>query len=107
VVFSSLDPTLIWTDADLLDVESWLGYAPTIKKMNVFFTSTEDGKLGFVSADDIVDVAAKALLDEKSHNTDHYIVGPQLLSYAEVRLPSSPLSLRFFLDSLYVSSTGS
>ena len=57
--------------------------------MNVFFTSTDNGKLGFVSADDIVDVAAKALLDEKSHNTDHYIVGPQLLSYTEVRLPSS------------------
>jgi festuclavine dehydrogenase len=34
--------------------------------------------------DDIVDVALSALLDQKSHNTDHYIVGPQLLSYTEV-----------------------
>jgi uncharacterized protein YbjT (DUF2867 family) len=85
--------------------ESWLSYAPLIKKTNVFFTATDNQKLGFVSADDIVDVAAKALLDEKSHNTDHYLVGPQLLSYTEVRLPSSLIHV--LLDSLYLSSTGS
>lgn len=43
-----------------------------------------DHKLGFISAEDIADVAVKALTDEKSHDTDHIIVGPELLSYGEV-----------------------
>ncbi len=41
--------------------------------------------MGFISADDIADVAVCALTDEKSHNTDHIITGPELLSYDDVR----------------------
>jgi hypothetical protein len=66
-------------------LESWIqGYAASIKRADLFLTATANGRVGFVSLDDIVDVALSALLDQKSHNTDHYIVGPQLLSCTEV-----------------------
>ncbi len=41
--------------------------------------------MDFISADDIVDVAVSALTDEKSHNTDHIITDPELLSYDDAR----------------------
>ncbi len=37
-----------------------------------------------MSVDDIVAVAFRALVDEVPHNTDHLILGPDLLSYDEV-----------------------
>ena len=47
-------------------------------------TATEDGRIPFVSADDIADVAFRALTDKESHNTEHLIVGPELYSHDEV-----------------------
>ncbi|CAG8971462.1 hypothetical protein HYALB_00002046 [Hymenoscyphus albidus] len=47
-------------------------------------TAAGDGKLPFVSADDIAAVAFHALTDEKAHNTDHLILGPELWTYGEV-----------------------
>ncbi|KAK0437310.1 hypothetical protein EV421DRAFT_1975225 [Armillaria borealis] len=49
---------------------------PSIKERNTVVSASGDGKIGFVSADDIADVAVSALTDEKSHNTDHIITGP-------------------------------
>ncbi|PBK94232.1 hypothetical protein ARMGADRAFT_1098905 [Armillaria gallica] len=49
---------------------------PSIKERNTI--------VGFVSAADIADVAVSALTDEKSHNADHIITGPELLSYDDV-----------------------
>ena len=46
----------------------------------------KDGRVAFVSVDDIAKAALDALLDKKSRNTDRYIVGPELLSYDEVRV---------------------
>ena len=50
---------------------------------------TKDGRIAFVSVDDIAKAASDALLDEKSWNGDRYILGPELLSYDEVRVVSS------------------
>ncbi len=46
-------------------------------------TATGDGKVAFVDATDIAAVATRALLDERPHNTDHVITGPEALGYAE------------------------
>lgn len=46
-------------------------------------TSIEDGRVAFVSADDIAAVAVRALLDTP-HQTDHVITGPEALSYDDV-----------------------
>ncbi|SJL14698.1 related to nucleoside-diphosphate-sugar epimerase family protein [Armillaria ostoyae] len=56
----------------------------TIKEKNTIIRASADGKIGFTSADDIADLAVSALTDEKSHNTDHIITGPELLSYDDV-----------------------
>ncbi|KAK0457596.1 uncharacterized protein EV420DRAFT_1629870 [Desarmillaria tabescens] len=53
----------------------------SIKGQNTIVSACGDGKIGFISADDIADLAVSALTDKKSHNTDHVLVGPQLLSY--------------------------
>ncbi|KAK0243643.1 hypothetical protein EDD85DRAFT_976378 [Armillaria nabsnona] len=56
----------------------------TIKEKNTIISASADGKIGFISADDIADVAVSALTDEKSHNTDHIITGPESLSCDDV-----------------------
>ena len=53
--------------------------------MNKIFTACEDGEIPFISADDIADVAFKALTDEESHNCDYKVLGPELLTYDQVR----------------------
>ncbi|KAK0200824.1 hypothetical protein DFS33DRAFT_1355252 [Desarmillaria ectypa] len=56
----------------------------SIKEQNTIVSASADGKIGFISADDIADLAVSALTDEKSHNTDHILTGPELLSYDDV-----------------------
>ncbi|KAK0209989.1 hypothetical protein DFS33DRAFT_1289716 [Desarmillaria ectypa] len=56
----------------------------SIKEQNTIVSASGDGKIGFISADDIADLAVSALTDEKSHNTDHILTGPELLSYDDV-----------------------
>ncbi|WP_413805729.1 NAD(P)H-binding protein [Streptomyces sp. OE57] len=46
-------------------------------------TATGDGRVAFVDAADIAAVATRALLDERPHNTDHVITGPEALGYRE------------------------
>ncbi|KAK0431920.1 hypothetical protein EV421DRAFT_1720030, partial [Armillaria borealis] len=55
-----------------------------IKEQNTILSASADGKIGFISADDIADLAVRMLTDEKSHNTDHILTGPELLSYDDV-----------------------
>ncbi len=57
----------------------------SIKENNTIISASADGKVGFISADDIADLAVSALADEKSHNTDHIITDPELLTYDDVR----------------------
>jgi ergot alkaloid biosynthesis protein len=59
-------------------------HAVSIKNEGIIVTATGDGRVGFIDADDIAEVALRALIDEKPHNTDHIITGPQALSYGEV-----------------------
>jgi len=47
-------------------------------------TSTGAGRVGFVDAYDIAEVAVRALVDETPHNTAHVITGPEALAYADV-----------------------
>ncbi|CAI6040599.1 hypothetical protein PAECIP112173_00995 [Paenibacillus sp. JJ-100] len=56
----------------------------TIADSGKIYSATGEGKIGFVSADDIAAVAFHTLTDAVPHNTDHIITGPDSLSYAEV-----------------------
>jgi ergot alkaloid biosynthesis protein len=47
-------------------------------------TATGAGRVGFVDADDIAEVAVRALTDEVPHNTAHVITGPEALGYGDV-----------------------
>lgn len=60
-------------------------HLPTIRDQDMIVTATGEGKVPFVSAEDIAEVAFRALTDERAHNTDHLILGPELYSYDEVR----------------------
>lgn len=55
-----------------------------IKDESKIYSAAGDGRVPFVSADDIARVAFHALTDEKPHNTDHIILGPELLTYDQV-----------------------
>ncbi|KAI1214328.1 putative ergot alkaloid A [Annulohypoxylon truncatum] len=56
----------------------------SIKNESKIYSATGDGKIPFVSADDIARVAFRALTDQTSRNTDHIILGPELLTYDNV-----------------------
>jgi ergot alkaloid biosynthesis protein len=58
-------------------------HSDSIKDNGEIVTSTGDGKVGFVDADDIAEVGVHALIDEIPHNTNHLITGPKALSYTE------------------------
>ena len=49
-------------------------------------SGAKNGKLPWVSAEDIAAVAYRLLTDEKPHNTDYTVRGPELLTYDQVRL---------------------
>ncbi|MDN3232652.1 ergot alkaloid biosynthesis protein [Priestia megaterium] len=55
----------------------------SIKANREIVTATQDGKVGFVDADDIAEVGVNALIDDIPHNTNHLITGPEALSYTE------------------------
>jgi len=56
----------------------------SVRDEDRIITATGEGKVPFVSADDIAAVAFHALTDEVPHNADHLILGPELWSYDEV-----------------------
>ncbi|KAI1260900.1 NAD(P)-binding protein [Xylariaceae sp. FL1019] len=60
------------------------GVVSTISRLNKFDTATQDGKIAFVSADDVAEVAYHALTDEKSYNCDLRVLGPENLTYDQV-----------------------
>jgi len=55
-----------------------------IRDRNQIFSATGQGKIPWVSCDDVAEVAYRALTDEVSHNTEHLILGPELLSYDDL-----------------------
>lgn len=59
-------------------------HAQTARKFGKILSATGQGRVAFVAADDIADVAVAALTDPVPHNTDHIITGPEALSYGDV-----------------------
>jgi festuclavine dehydrogenase len=59
-------------------------FGRSIRQRSEIVTATGDGKVGFISADDIADIAVQSLTDEQSHNREYAIMGPELLTYSEV-----------------------
>ncbi|HWO23761.1 MAG TPA: NmrA family NAD(P)-binding protein [Kofleriaceae bacterium] len=55
-----------------------------LKNDGLLVTATGDGRVGFVDARDIAEVAVRALADETSHNTAHLVTGPQALRYDDI-----------------------
>lgn len=68
----------------------------SIKNEGKIYTGAGDGRKPFIAAQDIAQVARCALIDENPHNKDHYITGPESLTYDEVGTPDyhsqSPIS---------------
>ncbi|MGN7360370.1 NmrA family NAD(P)-binding protein [Paenibacillus sp. SAF-054] len=56
----------------------------TISQQDLIISAAGQGKIGFVSADDIAEVGFRALVDDIAHNTEHIITGPDTLSYDDV-----------------------
>ena len=54
-----------------------------LRNEGVLYSATGEGRVPFIDAGDIAEVGLRALLDERSHDTDHVLTGPQALSYAE------------------------
>ncbi|WP_017592729.1 NAD-dependent epimerase/dehydratase family protein [Nocardiopsis potens] len=59
-------------------------HARSARERGEIVTAAGRGRVAFVAADDIADVAAAALTDPEPHNTDHIITGPEALSHDEV-----------------------
>ena len=55
-----------------------------IRDQGKVYSAAGNGKIPFVSTEDIARVAQRLLLDEKPHNTDYIILGPELLSQDDV-----------------------
>ena len=58
----------------------------TIRDEGRVYSATQNGKIPFVACEDIAAMAVRALTDVKSHDTEHLVLGPELLTYDEVRL---------------------
>jgi len=75
-----LQPT--WFMQNLSDPK--LQHLETIRDQSELFSATGDGKISWISCDDIAEVAYHALTDSTSHNTEHLILGPEYLSYGDL-----------------------
>lgn len=58
-------------------------HADSIRDADVVMTATGEGRVAFIDADDIAEVAVRALTDRTAPCTDLVLTGPQALSYAE------------------------
>ncbi|KAF4567284.1 hypothetical protein EYR36_010902 [Pleurotus pulmonarius] len=59
-------------------------YLSLIVKENVIVSAAEDGRVPWISADDIAAAAVEAFTAETIEQRDLYVVGPELLSYDDV-----------------------
>ncbi len=60
------------------------GHVASIKEKGIIASASEDGVARWISTDDVGAVAYRALTDETLKNTDHILLGPELLSYDDV-----------------------
>ncbi|GHB83803.1 oxidoreductase [Streptomyces cirratus] len=56
----------------------------SIRDEGAIMSASDDGRVGFIDAEDIAAVAVRALTDDQAPDTDLILTGPQTLSYAEV-----------------------
>lgn len=69
-----------------------VNFSYSIRENNEISSATKDGRIPFVSVQDIAQAAFEALTAEKSANKDYLLLGPELYSYDEaVKLLSSIL----------------
>lgn len=62
-------------------------YLHGIKTENKLYSSTGNGRMGFVAVDDIAAVALTLLTSKSNLNGDaHLIIGPEVLTHDEVKL---------------------
>jgi len=59
-------------------------HARGIRDHGVIMTATGSGRVGFIDADDIAEVAVRALTAEAAPNSDLVITGPEALSYDDI-----------------------
>lgn len=67
-------------------------HAPTIRDEGRIYSAAGAGRIPFVSADDVAAVALRALTDRAPHNAAYLVLGPELLSYDDVRALLLPRS---------------
>jgi len=80
---------------------SEMQHARTIREQDCIITGTGQGKVPFISANDIAAVAFRALTDEVAHNTDHLILGPELFSYDDVCNKVSFLVMQHIVNKIH------
>lgn len=59
-------------------------HANSIRDESKIYSAASDGKIPWVSADDIAAVAMRLLTNVDPPNTEYLVLGPQLLSYEEI-----------------------
>ncbi|WP_409491488.1 NAD(P)H-binding protein [Amycolatopsis sp. cmx-11-12] len=59
-------------------------HARSIRDEAIIWTATENGRVGFVDAEDIAAVAVRALTDEQAPNTDLVLTGPEALGHDDI-----------------------
>ncbi|KPC95255.1 NAD(P)H-binding protein [Streptomyces albus] len=59
-------------------------HARGIREDGTVRSATGSGRVGFVDADDIAEVAVRALTDDRAPDTDLVLTGPEALSYDDV-----------------------
>ncbi|MFI1397091.1 NAD(P)H-binding protein [Streptomyces sp. NPDC020681] len=69
-------------------------HAATIRDADVIMTATDEGRVGFIDADDIAAVAVHALTGATAPNTGLVLTGPQALSYADIAATVSRITGR-------------
>lgn len=79
VEWGVLRPT--WFQQNIAEQPS---HKESIRSESKIYSATEDGKIPWVSADDIASVAVRALTGEEAPNTEWMVLGPELLSYDEI-----------------------
>ncbi|KAL2262362.1 hypothetical protein VTK26DRAFT_1587 [Humicola hyalothermophila] len=60
------------------------GHIRSIKEESKIYSATGQGKIPWVSADDIAAVAVRALTDADPPNAEYLVLGPELLSYDDI-----------------------
>lgn len=56
----------------------------SIREQNEIFSATGNGRIPWLSIDDLAKLAFDALTAEKSLNKDSFVFGPELYTYEEV-----------------------